>query len=489
MTRSIRNNFAPINWVPPEVLSLIADDCDTHGEMIVLTHVCRSWRDIFISRTSLWTFLDCANLDRTSVYLERSKASPLKICLDEERAPFLNDTFSLTVPHFGRLKNLSLSGSSKRLHRLTRYLGSPAPLLEELEIRVVGARHAAIESTIFNGNLSSLRGLRLAGVLTNLPWQDLANLTTFEFLRVPNDAVSVTQLLDFFENAPLLRDIELEGSLPHTSDAPDERVVSLLHLRSFVIHTHPAHSTFLNHLLIPTDASVGLEFTLSGEGFQILDHLPTPIDNLSNISPITSINLGFGSGMGIRLNGSSGGLHMFGPWFRGGLTPSTIYQRILQSLGEFHVSTTERLTVTQYDASAHPETDESGAYQTLRPMNNLRTLTLIDCTDLPFLFALNPKHNRSNTVVCPKLEELVLYIRKQQDQRCVDGLLEMVKGRASRDARLVTVTVVCSWELAPAEVFGLRRYVSRVEHRTDDESPRWDTVPGEGNEIDHSGHR
>ena len=42
-------------------------------------------------------------------------------------------------------------------------------------------------------------------------------------------------------------------------------------------------------------------------------------------------------------------------------------------------------------------------------MNKLRSLTLTDCTDPSFILALNP-NNIANTVACPELEELVLYI-------------------------------------------------------------------------------
>ena len=79
MVRSIKNTFAPINRVPPEVFSLIPDHCETDEELIKLTHVCHGWREILISRASLWTPLDCRNLDKTGVYIQRSRGSPLEI--------------------------------------------------------------------------------------------------------------------------------------------------------------------------------------------------------------------------------------------------------------------------------------------------------------------------------------------------------------------------------------------------------------------------
>ena len=65
MAHSIKNALAPISQVPPEVISLIADYCETKQELIALTPVHRGWREIFISRVSLWTSLDCTDLNKT----------------------------------------------------------------------------------------------------------------------------------------------------------------------------------------------------------------------------------------------------------------------------------------------------------------------------------------------------------------------------------------------------------------------------------------
>ena len=103
--------FAPINRIPEDVLSLIPSYCNTGGELVTLTHVCRGSRERFISCSSLWTFLDCANVKQTRVYLERSKTSPLELWLGEEEDPsFLNDAFLLPVLHLDRLRFLTLSG-------------------------------------------------------------------------------------------------------------------------------------------------------------------------------------------------------------------------------------------------------------------------------------------------------------------------------------------------------------------------------------------
>ena len=132
----MKNASAPINQIPAEVLSLIAHHRDADEELIALTHVCRGWREIFISHPSLWTSLDCAVIGKTHVYLKRSKASPLDICL--KQGAFLENTFLLVIPHLNRLGCLSLSGSSNDLFELTEHLRSPAPLLKTLALTITG---------------------------------------------------------------------------------------------------------------------------------------------------------------------------------------------------------------------------------------------------------------------------------------------------------------------------------------------------------------
>ena len=54
---TMKNGFAPINWIPPEVFSLIPKHW-SHAEMdknlITLIHMCRGWRELLIDRSSLW---------------------------------------------------------------------------------------------------------------------------------------------------------------------------------------------------------------------------------------------------------------------------------------------------------------------------------------------------------------------------------------------------------------------------------------------------
>ena len=110
-------------------------------------------------------------------------------------------------------------------------------------------------------------------------------------------------------------------------------------------------------------------------------------------------------------------------------------------------------------------------------MKDLRALTLSRCNNLPFILTLNPNENSSKIVLCPKLEEIILHIKKL-DQFCAEELCSMAKERTLRGAKLLAISVV-SMDNAPVptkEVFQLREHVSRVEYKFDDALPGWDTL-------------
>ena len=480
LARSLKNSFAPINRIPPEVLSLIPDHWNedaTDRDLITLTHVCRGWRTIFISRPSLWSYLDCSNIDKTRTYIERSKAAPLEICVKAFRKYFYTkEAFLLAVPHIGRLKYLSIF--ARNLPSIIHYFFCRAPLLEELNIKLCGHRVPILSDTFLDGNLPSLRDLRLTGVVTRLPWKNLSNLTTFYLCDIPEDQVSIAQLLDFFENAPL-HTIKLKHSIPNSSDASPGRIVSLSSLKTLAITGQPAHSTLLDHLSIPTGASLVLESNFSGDTSPFLDHLPEPSENIKTLSRITTINLLLSVARKfLRLGGPNGETRIYSHrtsyW---GIPSFVVDSQILRSLDRSILSTTKWLAISRSELPVH--TNERQVFRTLSSMNDLRTLTLTRCVNLPFIFALNPDQSSSNLVICPKLEDLLLYVLRLDVSNITD-ISSMAKERAVRGAKLSSITIVGVSELAPGVgVFKLREHVERVDYTVDNAIPDWDAHPSE----------
>jgi len=170
-------------------LSLIPDywyscweGCYGDQDVIALTHVCRAWRELFISRSSLWTNLECKNADKTLVYLERSKSSPtinLSLRVYFKSSP-TNPFFQITPLNIRRLKFLSIRGTPEPLHDVVNHLSHPAPLLEDMSINGCCLRRPdgdlILTPTLFSADLPLLRRLSLENVYTKLPRRNMVNL-------------------------------------------------------------------------------------------------------------------------------------------------------------------------------------------------------------------------------------------------------------------------------------------------------------------------
>ena len=389
LVRFWRNRGAPINQIPSEILTLVPDYWDKYDygwdrDLIALTHVCRAWREVFASRPSLWTDLGCVDIDKTRVYLERSKSLPIDLSLypDHRLAPY--HRFSGVIPHaIGRLRSLTIDGTLEHLQEITAHLSHSAPLLEKLHIR--GGRNygphqnAVVTSTLSNGDLSSLRELCLESVHTKLPWRNMVNLTSFDLFYASSAGVSAKKLLDFFAGAPHLRKINLHFTI-QPSIAQNGRLVSLAYLEKMKITGDRGRSasSLLNHLLIP----VGARLTIGVDLPQIKDHPPKFIYNLGNLPDFTTIQLFGGASSLIQFSGPNGQVKM---------TPST-YQvdrtgSILESLGQFDTSRVEQLT---FDHGSSLSSDLP--YRALLPMKHLDTLTLRHyASSHIFVHALHPQ--------------------------------------------------------------------------------------------------
>jgi len=391
-----------------------------------------------VSRASLWTNLDCANLEKTRVYLERSKSSPIHLSLYRHGCL---DPFIEIIPHtIERLKSLGFDPMAGGLQRITAHLSRPTPLLEELTIN--GGNDLVLPPTLFNGDLSSLRRLHLEYVRTELPWRNMANLTSF--LLVHTSPISVGQVLDFFESAPHLREVTLYFPTPTTGDRHG-RLVPLACLKR--MYASSLLSSFLfDHLLIPVGARLTMEVDLPIPSAE--RRPPKFFDNLRNLPDFTVIKLTDDPCM--QFSGPNGEV------FMAPRVKDTCL--VLDSLAYFDTSKTERLEIK---CGESPNSDS--LYRALLPMKNLRTLVLTRCID-PHIFvqALHPSMGPSGAVVCPELEELIIEHRGMFEIKVVVGA---AAARASRGVKLKTVRIV-SWYKgmqAQLDVSELKKHVLHVE--------------------------
>lgn len=204
----------------------------------------------------------------------------------------------------------------------------------------------------------------------------------------------------------------------------------------------------------------------SGERSPIQDYLPRYLNNFSNISPIASINLTFSFGAAMQLNDTNGHFHVAGIQTYSDLTIAMVDTQVLRSLCEFPISMVKMLTIKWYTNTTCPEASRPGDYLTLVLMTNLHTLMLNNYINPSLIVALNPNHNTSKKVLCPKSEELILDVQ-MCNEYCMDELLEMVKEQASMHAVLLVIVIISQQELIPMEkkISRFVRHVSHVEYR------------------------
>ena len=484
LIRSSKNSSAPVNRIPLEVFSLIPDYCDkdyVDQTLIALTHVCRGWRDVFTSRSSLWTKVDFTDVDKIQTYIHRSKSSPLYVRLEHiDDSAYLEDAFSPVIPHIRRLKSLAVRGNI--LPFFLARLRCHAPLLEKLTLHNSGPDITFLGDALHGSDLSSLRKLNLRGFAMRLPLRNLANLRVLK-IGYCSEYVQVTRLLDLFESAPLLHTIDIEDQIPASSDASPARVVPLPCLNSLIVTSDFPPSVLLNHLSIPTGTSLELWLPLDDE-FPLRDYLPETSPNLKNLSHITMINLRFDlEEKFVQLSGPSGRLRLLDQLEDDEQVPNIVDHRILLSLSSYILSMTERLTISEYRHSNSVAMEECPVFQTLSCMENLRTLVLSECDNKHFIFSLDPEMNASGFVLCPCLQELTLCVDPPCQNPDTKHLLNMAKNRAARGTKLSSITIVCMGFAPPEAVPELSEYVVHVDYRKGRGAPRWDYIPSESGSL------
>ena len=424
---------------------------------VALIHVCRAWREIFISRSSLWTNFDCMNADKTRVYLERSRSSPVNLWLNRDGVLPPHDPFFQIIPFaFGRLESLFVRATPGNLQDITAHLFCSTPILKRLSINggceFEPYRNPVLTTALFNGDLSPLHVLHLQCVRTELPWRNMVNLTSFTLLYTSPAEPSIDQLLDFFKSALRLHEINLQLT---TSASPTQsgQLVSLAYLKKMYITGNKSPSLLLDHLLIPVGAM--LTTKISYYYSPIEGHLPRSLDNLKNLSNFTKISL--------RVDGVCSHMRFTGPNGQVSIIsldpPANATWLAVESLARFDTSGAERLDIGANPLYLDP------LYRALLPMNNLRTLILSRCENLPaYMYALHPGIHSSNVMVCPKLEELIFIFRSGRERFNIWGLIDVAVERVSRGAKLRAVRIVGrQGKSDPCGVSELREHVLHVK--------------------------
>jgi len=441
----------------------------TNKPLIMMTHVCRSWRNVLLSTPSLWTQINFSlsgtRSQQAEVFLRRSGNQLLDIyqSLGQDRVePFL----SITLHNLFRLQGLSIISYMPHFEPLLRNFSASAPELKHLEIQ----NHNTMESDkelpkIFGGRMPKLTSLSLYWFRTNLRNLDLPSLMWFKF-ETGKDT-SIQDLISFFERCPLLEFIQLCFCSFQTPVPPPHKRVCLAALREFRLNNAAYITGLLDHLILPRCTEMMLQGTFADgpyiqHGTPAARIHPSSIEHLPVTRGITKAIVMEGS---CTFSGPSGNLS-FG-WLGG--TCEGINNHFFTSFSPISVLQVRELWVgqrTTYGSSNNRTPSKQtaaglrGAFEVL---TGVEGLTIACCRMEPFLQALG--ETADGGILLPGLQKLAVYV--WCGDMDVSALIQCTRTRKEHFRPLEEVTVV--WEKDPGarvrdKVESLREFVGELVH-------------------------
>lgn len=225
--------------------SSVSDDIDSDKlelpwELLV-SKICRRWRETAIQTASLWTNiefnLDPMTITKNKEYLKRSKNAPIDILidfLDTDEDPvsvvaLTRMAMTCVIPHVQHWRSFRLCSSIYTpIARALAMLGQcrSAPLLETLYLDFTHdqepnepfpiPRLAKQDFVIFHGVVPRLKRLSLSGVFLNWPkYHGLAELTTLHLSCHSYDVLpSYSDFVRILRESPHLTDLTIGESGP-----------------------------------------------------------------------------------------------------------------------------------------------------------------------------------------------------------------------------------------------------------------------------------
>ena len=250
----LKNTLAPINRLPPEILTPILTLPGSERNLINSTAVCKYWRRTLVSTPNLWKNILCSRdaewhtiSPHVNAYFERSGSFPVVVQIPARDSRLLS-------PHTDRISGLTLFiGTQTDLTQIARHLSKPAPLLESINLHTSLEDHRGLvlPPGFYQNFLSSATTLNISGaVLSPGPCQ-LSKLTAFTLNTLVTFPASNT-LLDILEQMPFLQVFKTTLRRTYLWDPiPWDRVVTLPRLEQITIITEEARpSPVPNQILL-----------------------------------------------------------------------------------------------------------------------------------------------------------------------------------------------------------------------------------------------
>ena len=284
---------------------------------VLVSHVCRFWRDVALNMPSLWTNLDFTEgppFMKSSVWIQRSQNLPLDIHIDcggsdddddddetstvSEFSDSIASTedlivvLDLIVPHVARWRSLRVAVESYDYMHLTLTWLSKCPAAPQLECLHLSHHDDADTSELFqpehlrdfflpfHGIAPKLHYVNLWGV--HIMWSApfLSGLTDLELAYHSRDvSPSWEDFSRILRNSPNLDTLGLCMSGPETlpTDVTEEDVIDLPSLKSLVLSHQDAQHVSRLVKLLPTPNLRKLALDLDCDDFSsFMTELATP---------------------------------------------------------------------------------------------------------------------------------------------------------------------------------------------------------------------
>jgi len=230
------NGFVPINRrLPPEVLGIIPSFLVQDRDRITATHVCRRWRNTFLSTPSLWTRISAfENPEKTEAYLERSGDTLLDITISVDTLWTQGGTasFQMLCPLSNRCRTARFLKDRPRMN-IFPMIRNPCPHLLELYLEIsYGTTFLGIKDL---NRFPSLKSLTLIGDIRHLRFSQPLNLRKLG-IGCDGRGFRLSSLLRLLAKIPLLEEFEVTTppDARMITDAGPPTPVALKHLQSLV---------------------------------------------------------------------------------------------------------------------------------------------------------------------------------------------------------------------------------------------------------------
>ncbi|KAI0045419.1 hypothetical protein FA95DRAFT_125414 [Auriscalpium vulgare] len=282
LLRTQSNELAPVSRLPPEILSLVfaslsytqpprqlhrCKDPTQKSFWVVVTHVCRRWRQVALEQRCLWARIQIPmGKAWARAFLERAGSLPLSIVQDQASHYGLleNRVLQFVTKNLPRVKDLQICIPRAHMFQAEQVLQIPAPMLESLDVKFPHYVPAD-DGILFGVHAPRLRHLRIVG--WRFPWtspilQDLVTLDlhyTSSYLCHSTDLVPLATIISALKNVPQLEQLAVHLALPER-DATANLLAELPSLTSLRVTGMMGNTLlFLRHLIFPPNVEVSLE--------------------------------------------------------------------------------------------------------------------------------------------------------------------------------------------------------------------------------------